>query len=306
MLSCSPLSSFIQSEFGQLVTARNPKAHYVRKLDEFFSTINPSSLKRQKEVLGVVLDSSPYDYGAKMSLTDRIRIWSVVASLCWVSNSCVADVIEFFDYAAFETKTNLLTIATFDTVAKQTLLTGDEFSGFRVSARRITVLDPQDFAPGLELGGANINSQPHGISASLLYSGSSIQFDDGDDDFTISLDSPSIAAGLWVGSLGGSSNDPITPTVVSFFDTAGGLIASESLTQASNGLIGSGANNRIFYGITSSTLISSFTVANAASNGDGIILDDIQFSAVPEPNTSLLLLGCALVLILRREKSIVA
>ena len=170
-----------------------------------------------------------------------------------------------------------LTTVDFDSFSSQTLLNGSEIAGLTIDSRRTTIIDPQDFAPGLSVGGANINSQPHGISASLFYSDSSIQFDNGDDDFLITLDSPSTAVGLWIGNLGASNNDPITATTVSFFDSTGALLASESLTQASSGLIGSGANNRIFYGISADVPILSLSVQNFASDGDGIVLDDIQF-----------------------------
>ena len=90
------------------------------------------------------------------------------------------------------------------------------------------------------------------------------------------------AAGLWLGNLGASNNDPFTATNVSFFDSAGSLIASESLTQATSGLLGSGANNRVFYGITSDINIASFIVQNASFDSDGIMLDDVQVAMVPE------------------------
>ena len=192
----------------------------------------------------------------------------------------VAQPVEYFDYTLFVANSQSLTIEDFDSFAAQTLLSGDEFAGLEIDSRRITVVDPQDFAPGLSVGGANVNSQPNGISASLFYTGSAIQFDNGDDNFLIKLDTPSTVAGLWLGNLGASNNDPNTETTVAFFDSTGALLASESLTQASVGLIGSGANNRIFYGISSTTPISSFTVENAASDSDGIVLDDIQFGSL--------------------------
>ena len=192
----------------------------------------------------------------------------------------VAQTVEYFDYTLFVANSQSLAIEDFDSFAAQTMLKGDEIAGLEIDSRRVTVVDPQDFAPGLSVGGANVNSQPNGISASLFYSASTIQFDNGDDNFLIKLDSPSTAAGLWIGNLGASNNDPNTETTVSFFDSTGALLASESLTQASFGLIGSGANNRIFYGISSTTPISSFTVENAASDSDGIVLDDIQFGSL--------------------------
>jgi hypothetical protein len=82
-----------------------------------------------------------------------------------------------------------------------------------------------------------------------------------------------------------SDNDPVTPTTVTFFDTLGAPIASESLTQGHAGQIGAGANNRVFYGLTSDVPIGSITAVNAAGDGDGIIYDDVQWVAVPEPAT---------------------
>ena len=85
-----------------------------------------------------------------------------------------------------------VSIVGFDDVAARSLLSGTEFAGFTISSRRITVINPQDFAPGLIVGGQNVNSQPNGISASLFYApaGGSISFDNGNDNFLISLSEP--------------------------------------------------------------------------------------------------------------------
>jgi hypothetical protein len=189
--------------------------------------------------------------------------------------------VSFFDHAEFAAAAPGATVIGFDTVPAQTILSGTEFDGVTIAARRLTVVDPRDFAPGLIVGFVNINSQPNGLSVSLFYSGGRIAFDDGNDDVLVTFTQPVGAAGLWLGNLGASDSDPFTTTTVSFRDRQGNPLATDALTQAHVGLIGSGANNRIFYGITSAVAIRSIAVSNSAADGDGIILDDLQFLPAP-------------------------
>jgi hypothetical protein len=211
---------------------------------------------------------------------------------------------EFFDHMAF---TALLgspaSVVSFDDRAPRSTLAGNEYAGLTIGARRIAVVNPQDFAPGLAVGGQNVNSQPHGISASIFYSGSTLVFDNQTDDFRLTLAAPAPAAGLWIGNLGNDNDDPVTPTTVSFFDAQGGLLASEVLRQGHAGMIGSGANNRIFYGLVAVLPIASITVFNGAGDFDGVILDDIQWAAavVPEPAAWVLALAGLGTLLARRR-----
>lgn len=206
--------------------------------------------------------------------------WFAVSLLVLISDvRAFGATVEFFDHAAFLAATNNLVVVDFDSIATETILAGTEFAGITINARRITTVDPRDTAPGLIVAENNVNTLPNGISASLFYSGlNSVSFDNLDDNFGIVLPQSSTAAGLWIGNVGASNNDTSTPTTVTFFDTSGGIVASEVFTQGHIGQIGSGANNRFFYGITTDSMIASISVQNSAGDGDGILLDDIQWA----------------------------
>lgn len=210
---------------------------------------------------------------------------------------------EFFEFGLYEAATSNRTIVNFDNVASGTTISADAYAGLSISARRIVTVDPQDFAPGLAVGGANINTQPNGLSASIFYSGSALSFDNLDDNFTFTLSSPALAAGLWIGNVGNSNNDPTTPTTVTFYSAGGAVVASEVFRQGHVGQIGTGANNRFFYGVVGHVPIAYFSVANAGFDGDGIIIDDVQWATpVPEPTSvTLLLLGLAYLSFRRRD-----
>ncbi len=228
---------------------------------------------------------------------------AVVAALPFAAQAQV----EYFSLAAYETDTVNRTVVNFDGVATGTLLASNAFAGVTISARRVVAVNPQDFAPGLTVGGANVNSQFNGISASIAYSGTSLVFDNLDDNFTFTLATPSLAAGLWIGNVGASNNDPVTPTTVTFYAQNGSVITSEVFRQGHEGQIGTGANNRFFYGVVSPTPVAWFTVANGSGDFDGLVLDDVQWAApVPEPGTALLLALGGLALAWRRRGSRIA
>jgi hypothetical protein len=212
--------------------------------------------------------------------------------------------VEYFDNIAFINNNGSVETYGFDNFAEGTTLSGTEISGFVLSARRITVVNPQDFAPGLDVGGANLNSQPQGISASLFYSSPDIiGFDNLDDNFNITFSVPTKSAGLWLGNLGAFAGDAATQTQVTFFDDQGIVIADEILNQGHPGILGSGLNNRIFYGISSNSFIERIEIRNGSSDNDGILLDDLQFAAVPEPSSCGLILGCAGIAFALRRRS---
>lgn len=233
----------------------------------------------------------------KCSVRISATAWITALVLAYGGASTVFAVsIEYFDHAAFAAAAGNLNIVTFDNVPTETVLNGSEFSGLQISGRRRVIINPQNFAPGLAVGGTNVNSQPNGLSASLFYSSpGTIVFDNLDDNFTFTLLVSTHAAGLWIGNVGATNSDTSTPTVVRFFDTNGTELVSETFTQGHVGQIGSGVNNRFFYGVLADVDIGAITTTNAASDADGIIYDDVQWAAatvVPEPATvSLLALG---------------
>jgi hypothetical protein len=218
-----------------------------------------------------------------------------------------AATIEFFDQATFASSAGALTLVNFDAlVACNNCLTGSEFSGLGLTIDQI--------APGsvginvvqntaIPHGGnfvtaANINSGPNAISSSIYTS----HADQSEDSFEFIFSTPVSAAGLFVGNLGNQGNT--LTTNVFFLDALDVVIATELLHQTHVGVI-NGAfvgslpfDNRIFYGLTSDTPISKIRVVNGPGDGDGITIDDVQFTApnpaaVPEPG-SLLLLGSGL------------
>jgi len=192
-----------------------------------------------------------------------------------------AETLEFTDYTQFVAQSNPLSITTFDNFPTQTTLDNVTFDNFTIQSRRTAVINPQDFAPNLITGSTNVNSQQNGISASLFYNSSrALTFDNLDDNFKFILKTKANAAGLWIGNVGKSNNDPYTETIVRFFGAQGRLLASKRLSQSTEGMIGSGANNRIFYGIITDENIKSFTVKNERGDGDGIVLDDVQVAPI--------------------------
>jgi hypothetical protein len=206
-------------------------------------------------------------------------------SLLSVSQNFAATIIHF-DNSEFITQVGAVDRYDFDNFAQGAVLGGSEYAGITISARRLTVVNPQSFAPGLDVGGANLNTQPHGVSASLFYSSSdTISFDNLDDFIDITLASEKYSAGLWLGNLGAFVGDTSTQTRVTFLNNTNGIIADQVLTQGSSGIIGSGLNNRIFIGVVSDSAISRIEIRNNASDGDGIILDDIQVASIPEPSS---------------------
>ncbi len=202
---------------------------------------------------------------------------ALLSTAIFCTRTTPAATVEYFNQSAFAADAGPLTIFGFDNFAKGTVLSGNEFPEFNIVARRITVVAILDAG----VTTVNLNSQPHGINASFYYAGtpapSTVRFDNLDDNFTFTLLRPTRAVGLWVGNLGGNLGD-LNPTQVTFFDTSGAIIAGDSLAQGHTGLISSGINNRLFYGIVSDTSISRVEIRNGSSDSDAIFLDDFQFA----------------------------
>lgn len=204
---------------------------------------------------------------------------NLLAAACLLACNAPAAAGEVFHYASYAALTGAPTIVGFDERPAGTLLSGTEYPGVTISGRRLAVVNPEDFAPGLLVGGQNVQSPAQGLSSSIYYSGSTLLFDNGPDDITFTLATPRTAAGLWIGNLGNDNDDPSTPTVVSFFDASGALLASETFTQGHEGQIGTGANNRVFYGLISDVPIASFRLFNGVGDFDGVLVDDVQWSS---------------------------
>ena len=189
--------------------------------------------------------------------------------------------VEYFDYKSFAANAKSLTIITFDDLNRGNgVLNGKEYvsKGLRITERSgspINVFSAKDsgyFYP------TNFNSQPNGISSS-----SGVNFDcpGCSDSFDFVLSTPATAAGLWIGNLNGS-------TEVQFLASDGSVIASEVLDENHKGVISNGAalwDNRVFYGVTSNQPIARIRTTNPASDGDGVVYDDIQFGSANRPQS---------------------
>jgi hypothetical protein len=196
---------------------------------------------------------------------------------------------EFTDHAGFVANACNLTTIDFDAPAAcNNCLAGNEFA-----AQGLTIIQRDGYGinvvRNLAPGGfgtnfvteANVNSRPNVISSSIFVSSAS---GDITDNYDFVFTNPVIAAGLFVGNLGGGCC-PLVPTTVEFLDASDGIIASEVLTKNHQGVIfgvtGQTWDNRVFYGVISDTPIKRIRVTNGSGDGDGITLEDIQFCSAP-------------------------
>jgi len=201
-----------------------------------------------------------------------------------------AQAIEYFSQPAFAAAAGTPTIANFDGLSA----CNDCLAAINASVAGLGITITQAAAVGVNVvqntaspfganfvTAANINSGPNAISSSIYTNDA----DDSADSFDFVFTSPVSAAGLFAGNLGNVNNT--FTTTVSFLDANGATLASEVLDQEHVGVI-SGAfvattpwDRRVFYGITSTTPIKTIRVINAANDGDGITIDDVQFAAAP-------------------------
>lgn len=130
-----------------------------------------------------------------------------------------------------------------------------------------------------------IASPPNVLSSGHLTTGASPAIA---DDIDLIFGSPVRAAGLWIGSVGGGGSVTCenNPTRVEFLDAANGVIASEKLDSLHPAVIfgstGFRWDNKIFYGIVSTTPIHKIRTFNSATDGcDVISIDDLQFVPIP-------------------------
>ena len=109
------------------------------------------------------------------------RVTRLLFVIAGIACNAGAATTEYFDYASFLAATRNLRIVTFDNVTAGGMMAG----GVRRAADyRATYCcrQPQDFAPGLQVGGTNVNSQPNGVSASLSYNASIDRVRQSDDN----------------------------------------------------------------------------------------------------------------------------
>lgn len=184
---------------------------------------------------------------------------------------------EYFNQAEFKANAGSLTVITFDDrVRGNGVLTGNEYAGQGVTiiqrdGHPINVLSAKDnryYHP------ANFNSQPNGISSASGVDNR--DWADRSDNLDFVFSKPVHAAGLWVGNLNAT-------TRIQFLAAGQCVIATQALDGNHKHLIRGPSkvswDNRVFYGITTNHAIERIRVINGANDGDGIVLDDIQFGS---------------------------
>lgn len=204
------------------------------------------------------------------------------ASQTGLSLGTSARAVEYHSYDAFTAAISghTLKVVNFDSATPANNINGA--TAFASEGLTITQRDtkPINIVPvsATTLPAVNFNSQPNGVSSgfganSQNYPGSS----ENSDNLTFQLSESTFAAGLWIGNLGNSTS--AISTTVEFLNSSGTVLASESLTRTNTNTIGTGANNRLFYGVTwSLPQIRQIRVTNSGANSDAILVDDVQFA----------------------------
>jgi hypothetical protein len=206
-----------------------------------------------------------------------------------------AQTVEYFVQGDFRTAVGPRNVIGFDVPAQaDNALVGGEYLGCGLSFEQtdgasINVVG--NTAPG-GFGGnyvteANIDTVSNAVSTSAGASGSANL----SDNFDFVLSVPTSAAGVVVGNLGncGQTNT----TTVQFLDEFETVIAEELLAQdhfdmiwgtADDGGLCGGLDpvpfdNRLFYGITTNEVIERIRVFNGGGDGDGIVIDSVQYTS---------------------------
>ena len=222
-----------------------------------------------------------------------VRILLVVA--VFLPAIAVGQTVEYFVQSDFGTAVGPRNVIGFDVPAQaDNALVGGEYLGCGLSFEQVDGANINivgNTVPG-GFGGnyvteANIDTPSNAISASTGASGS---FNTTDNfDFVLSV--LTSAAGVVIGNLGncGQTNT----TTVQFLDEFGGVIAEEPLAQDHSEMIWGTADdgglcggldpvpfdNRLFYGITTNEEIERIRVLNGAGDGDGVVIDSVQFTS---------------------------
>lgn len=240
-------------------------------------------------------------------------IRSLTVGLVLLAAPVMAAPFEYFDHATFLADAGSLTVIGFDDLGPcDACVAGNQYAadGLTIVSAAGWINAVSNTVPGSYGGNfvtaTNINSGPNAISASI----STGSAGGAEDSFDFLFSNPGTSAGLWIGNMGGGFNElpwALMPTTVEFFDLLDNVIASEVLDVNHTGVIhgpGFSWDNRVFYGIVSDVAIAGVRVRNPTGDGDGIVIDDVQFSAVaevPEPSTIALVAGGCVLLALRRR-----
>lgn len=220
-----------------------------------------------------------------------MRYISISFMVIALAASANAGVVEYFNEAAFHSAAGSTTLVNFDELTPGNgKLIGNEYAGIGLTIvqRDQIPINVLRYGGGdtsfITLNGfpLSINSAPNVISSSGVNGGFG-HIDAFTDNFDFIFASPVTAASLYVGNIGPGV------TEVQFLRPDGSVLANEVFDNTHVGLIGSGFNNRIFYGVTTDELIGRIRTVENAFDADGIVYDDIRFSsssanAVPEPS----------------------
>jgi len=200
-----------------------------------------------------------------------------------------AQTTEYFDVSAFKDAAGSgLTVVGFDDLAPVNGPAAlDAYRGLGLDIRNRDGFGINVVQNTLQPYGNNyvtegqINSPPNVISSGFRTADA---VGSASDNIDVQFTSSMRAAGLWIGSLGGGGCENFS-TTVEFTDAAGAVIAAETLNRLHAGVVFGlpdySWDNRVFYGIVSSTPITQIRVTNHGDGCDVISLDDVQFAPVP-------------------------
>ncbi|MDX2038308.1 MAG: hypothetical protein SFX72_16785 [Isosphaeraceae bacterium] len=215
-----------------------------------------------------------------------MRSFIFALSFCCSTNA-IAGTVEFFDESSFLALSGGTQIVHFDELNPgDNAIQGNEYSGLGLQIVQreglpINVLFFGDSSFITRNGfPESVHSQPNAISSSGVNVGLGHN-DAFSDNFDFIFSTPVFAASLFVGNIGPGE------TSVQFLRPDGSVLAEETFTTGHAGLIGGGFNNRVFYGAITTERIGRIRTIEGTFDLDGILYDDIRFSAssaVPEPS----------------------
>jgi hypothetical protein len=199
-------------------------------------------------------------------------------------------------FATWQSAAGTTTTIDFESLAPGASVPGNAFaaSGLSIVQRDGQPIRAAFLGDGSFVSAANFNSGDQGLTSSAV-PGLPFGYDDTkSENYDFAFGHSVFAAGLWVGNL----NPGFNTVSVDFLGTGGTLLDTLALNTLNPSLVGSGASfdNRLFVGLISGAAITAIRVHNNAGDLDGVVFDDVSFTAaaplasVPEPG-SLTLLG---------------